>query len=241
MIGILPGSAHVLSSFVSYAVEKKLSSHPEEFGTGRIEGVAGPETANNAATGGAMIPFLGIGIPTGPATAVMMIALMIHGVRPGPLFISEQPQIFWGLIASMYIGNVILLILNLPLVGIFINLLRVPFRLLFPLILLICLVGTYSVSSSTFDLLILLGSGILGYLFRKLRYDLAPFILALIIGPLMEVSLRQSLMRSAGSFSIFWNNPITLTLFGLSFLLFGWNLVNTLKPKRTWKKALEER
>jgi putative tricarboxylic transport membrane protein len=240
LIGILPGSAHVLSSFVSYAVEKKLSRHPEEFGTGRIEGVAGPETANNSATGGAMIPFLGIGIPTGPATAVMMIALMIHGIRPGPLFISEQPQIFWGLIASMYIGNVILLILNLPLVGIFINLLRVPFRILFPLVLLICLVGTYSVSSSTFDLLVLLGSGVLGFIFRKLKYDLAPFILALIIGPLLEISLRQSLMRSAGSLSIFWNNPITLTLFGASSLLFLWNLINTLRPKSSWKKALEE-
>jgi len=222
-------------------VEKKLSRHPEEFGTGRIEGVAGPETANNAATGGAMIPFLGIGIPTGPATAVMMIALMIHGIRPGPLFISEQPQIFWGLIASMYIGNVILLILNLPLVGIFINLLRVPFRVLFPLVLIICLVGTYSVSSSTFDLLVLLGSGVLGYLFRKLKYDLAPFILALIIGPLLEVSLRQSLMRSAGSFSIFVNSPITLTLFGISSLLFLWNFISTLRSKSNWKKELEER
>jgi len=240
LIGILPGSAHVLSSFVSYAVEKKVSSHSEEFGTGRIEGVAGPETANNAATGGAMIPFLGIGIPTGPATAVMMIALMIHGIRPGPLFISEQPQIFWGLIASMYIGNVILLILNLPLVGIFINLLRVPFRILFPLVLIICLVGTYSVSSSTFDLLILLGSGVFGYIFRKLKYDLAPFILALIIGPLLEVSLRQSLMRSDGSFSIFWNSPISLTLLGVSSLLFVWNLITTLKPKSTWKKVLEQ-
>ena len=240
LIGILPGSAHVLSSFVSYAVEKRLSKHPEAFGTGRIEGVAGPETANNAATGGAMIPFLGIGIPTGPATAVMMIALMIHGIRPGPLFISEQPQIFWGLVASMYIGNVILLILNLPLVGIFINLLRVPFRILFPLVLIICLVGTYSVSSSTFDLLILLGSGVLGYIFRKLKYDLAPFILALIIGPTLEVSLRQSLMRSAGSFSIFWSSPIAFTLFGVSFLLFLWNLISVLRPKSTWKKALEE-
>ena len=241
LIGLMPGSAHVLSSFVSYAIEKKLASKPEEFGTGRIEGVAGPETANNAATGGAMIPFLGMGIPTGPATAVMMIALLIHGVRPGPLFISEQPKIFWGLIASMYMGNLILLILNLPLVGIFINLLRVPFRILFPLILLICLVGTYSVSSSTFDLVVLLGSGILGYIFRKLHYDLAPFILALIIGPLIEVNFRQSLMRSAGSFSIFWGNPITMTFFGLSCLLLIWNVVNGLRAKKAeWQKALEE-
>ena len=142
IIGLLPGSAHVLASFVSYMTEKRLAKRPEEFGTGRIEGVAGPEAANNAASEGAMIPFLGLGIPTGPAPAVMMIALLIHGVRPGPLFISEQPQLFWGLVASMYIGNLILIILNLPLVSIFVNLLRVPFRILFPIILLICLVGT---------------------------------------------------------------------------------------------------
>jgi len=210
-------------------VEKRLTKKPEEFGTGRIEGVAAPETANNAATGGAMIPFLGMGIPTGPATAVMMIALMIHGVRPGPLFISEQPKLFWGLVASMYIGNLILLILNLPLVGIFVNLLRIPFRMLFPVVLLICLVGTYSINSSTFELLVLIGSGVLGYIFRKLGYDLAPFILALILGPAMELSFRQSLMRSAGSFSIFWDSPITLTLISLSVLLFFWNLLKSLR------------
>jgi len=241
IIGLLPGSAHILSSFVSYAVEKKIAERPQEFGTGRIEGVAGPETANNAATGGAMIPFLGIGIPTGPATAVMMVALMIHGIRPGPLFISEQPQIFWGLVASMYIGNLILLILNLPLVGIFVNLLRVPFPILFPLILLICLVGTYSVSSSTLDLMVLLGSGILGYIFRKLKFDLAPFVLALIISPLMEYSFRQSLMRSAGSFSIFLSNPITITLLAACGLLFVWNLISSLRPTQPeWKKVLEK-
>ena len=224
LIGLLPGSAHILSSFVSYITEKRLARRPEEFGTGRIEGVAGPETANNAATGGAMIPFLALGIPTGPAIAVMMIALLIHGVRPGPLFISEQPQIFWGLIASMYIGNIILVALNLPLVGLFVTLLRIPFRVLFPVILLICLIGTYSINLSSFELLVLLGSGILGYLFRKLHYDLAPFILALIIGPTLEETFRQSLMRSGGSFSIFWERPIAFTFIGVSFLLLIWNI-----------------
>jgi len=228
IIGLLPGSAHVLSSFLSYMVEKRIAKKPEEFGTGRIEGVAGPETANNAATGGAMIPFLGMGIPTGPATAVMMIALLIHGIRPGPLFITEQPKVFWGLVASMYVGNVILLILNLPLVGIFVSLLRIPFRALFPIVLLICLVGTYSVNSSAFELYVLLGSGVLGYIFRKLNYDLAPFILALILGPSIELSFRQSLMRSAGSFSIFWSSPIVLTLIAFSVLLFLWNLLKSL-------------
>jgi len=240
VIGLLPGSAHVLASFVSYTVEKRVAKNPEEFGTGRIEGVAGPETANNAASESAMIPFLGLGIPTGPAPAVMMIALLIHGVRPGPLFITEQPQIFWGLIASMYIGNVILVILNLPLVGIFVNLLRVPFRILFPIILLICLVGTYSVNASTSELLILLSFGVFGYVFRKLEYDIAPFILAIIIGPTIEMAFRQSLMRSAGSFAIFWESPITLTLIGLSGVLLLWNIYRAVRPKATWEKALEE-
>jgi putative tricarboxylic transport membrane protein len=240
VIGLLPGSAHVLSSFVSYTVEKRLAKKPEEFGTGRIEGVAGPETANNAASESAMIPFLGLGIPTGPAPAVMMIALLIHGVRPGPLFISEQPQIFWGLIASMYIGNVILVILNLPLVGIFVNLLRVPFRILFPIILLICLVGTYSVNASTFELVILLSFGVMGYVFRRLEYDIAPFILAMIIGPTIEMAFRQSLMRSGGSFAIFWQSPIALILIGLSGALLLWNIYRAVRPKASWEKALEE-
>jgi putative tricarboxylic transport membrane protein len=239
-IGLLPGSAHVLSSFVSYAAEKRLAKRPEEFGSGRIEGVAGPETANNAASQSAMIPFLGLGIPTGPATAVMMIALLIHGVRPGPLFISEQPQVFWSLVASMYIGNVILIILNLPLVGIFINLLRVPFRILFPLILLVCLIGTYAVNSSTVELVILLTCGVLGYVFRKLDFDIAPFILAIIIGPTLENAFRWSLMRSAGSFAIFVRSPIAAVLITLSGLLLIWNVYRTLRPKREWEKALEE-
>jgi putative tricarboxylic transport membrane protein len=241
LIGLLPGSAHVLASFVSYTLEKRVAKRPEEFGTGRIEGVAGPETANNAASESAMIPFLGLGIPTGPAPAVMMIALMIHGVRPGPLFITEQPQIFWGLIASIYIGNVILVILNLPLVGVFVNLLRVPFRILFPIILLICLVGTYSVNSSTFELAILLGFGVLGYILRKLEFDIAPFVLAMIIGPTIEMAFRQSLMRSGGSFSIFWQSPISMILIILSCLLFLWNVYRSLRPRKaSWEKALEE-
>ena len=241
LLVLLPGSAHVLSSFVSYTVEKRVAKRPEEFGTGRIEGVAGPETANNAATGGAMIPFLALGIPTGPTIAVMMIALLIHGVRPGPLFISEQPQIFWGLIASMYIGNVILIILNLPLVGIFVNLLRVPFRILCPMIILISLAGTYSVNNSLFDLGILIAFGVVGYVFRKLDFDIAPGMLAMIIGPTMELSFRQSLMRSGGSFSIFFYSPIALTLIVASFLLFCWNIYRSLRPaKADWEKVLEE-
>ncbi|MDA8125239.1 MAG: tripartite tricarboxylate transporter permease [Deltaproteobacteria bacterium] len=239
-IGLLPGGAHVLSSFVSYIVEKRLAKRPEEFGTGRIEGVAGPEAANNAAAGGAMIPFLSLGIPTNPTTAIMMIALLIHGVRPGPLFISEQPQIFWGLIASMYIGNLILIILNLPLVGFFIHLLKVPFRILFPVIMLICLVGTYSVNSSRFELGILMAFGVAGYVFKKIQYDFAPCILALILGPSLERAFRQSLMRSGGSFTIFMESPIALTLIVLTGALLIWNLWRSYRPqKAAWEKALE--
>ncbi|MEW6334697.1 MAG: tripartite tricarboxylate transporter permease [Thermodesulfobacteriota bacterium] len=241
LIGLMPGSAHVLSSFVSYMTEKRMAKRPEEFGSGRIEGVAGPETANNAASGSAMVPFLSLGIPTGPAPAVMMIALLIHGISPGPLFISKHPDVFWGLIASMYLGNVMLIILNLPLVGIFISLLRIPFRILFPVILLICLVGTYSVNTSTFELSVLLFFGILGYFIRKIKYDMAPLILAMIIGPTMELSLRQALMRSDGSFAIFWDSPITMTLIGVSLLLLVWNIYRGVRPtKASWEKALEE-
>jgi len=241
MIGLMPGSAHVLSSFVSYMTEKRMAKRPEEFGSGRIEGVAGPETANNAASGSAMVPFLSLGIPTGPAPAVMMIALLIHGITPGPLFISKHPDVFWGLIASMYLGNVMLIILNLPLVGIFISLLRIPFRILFPVILLICLVGTYSVNSSVFELSVLLFFGILGYFIRKIKYDMAPLILAMIIGPTMELSLRQALMRSDGSFAIFWESPITMTLIGVSLLLLVWNIYRGIRPtKASWETALEE-
>jgi putative tricarboxylic transport membrane protein len=230
-LGLLPGSAHIVSSFMSYLVEKRIAKNPEEFGHGRIEGVAGPETANNAATGGAMIPFLGLGIPTGPPAAVMMIALLIHGIRPGPLFISEQPQIFWGLIASMYIGNVILLILNLPLVGVFVNLLRIPFRILFPIILMVCLVGTYTVNLDTFELIVLLCAGVLGYLFRCWGFEIAPLVLAMILGPNAEIAFRQSLMRSGGSFSIFLHSPIAATLVAASCLLLAWNIYSTLKKE----------
>jgi len=218
-IGLLPGAAHIIAGFSSYALEKKLATHPEEFGTGRIEGVAGPETANNSATGGAMIPFLSLGIPSGPATAVMMVALLIHGIKPGPLLIQENPEVFWGVVASMYIGNVVLLILNLPLVGLFVNLLRIPFKLLFPIILTICIIGVYSIDASTMELWIMLISGLVGFVLRRFRFDVAPLVLALIIGPMMELAFRQSLMMSGGSFAVFFGSPISLVLLSVSALL----------------------
>ena len=184
-----------------------------------------------------MIPFLGLGIPTGPPAAVMMIALLIHGIRPGPLFISEQPQIFWGLVASMYIGNVMLLILNLPLVGVFVNLLRIPFRILFPIILLVCLVGVYSVNLDTFELTVLLGAGVFGYLFRCWGLEIAPLVLALILGPNAEIAFRQSLLRSGGSFAIFLQSPISLTLIIASCLLLSWNIYRSVRAKPASESA----
>jgi putative tricarboxylic transport membrane protein len=219
LIGILPGAAHIISTFVSYAMEKRLSGRPEEFGTGRIEGVAGPEAANNAATGGAMIPFLALGIPSAPATATMMVALLIHGVKPGPVLMEQRPEVFWGLIASMYVGNVMLLILNLPLVGLFVNLLRVPQHFLFPGILLVCFVGVYSVNLSGTDLWIMGISGVVGYVLRRLGFDPAPIVLAMVLGPMMEQALRQGLMMSRGEFGIFLSRPISAAMLGAAALL----------------------
>jgi putative tricarboxylic transport membrane protein len=232
LIGILPGAAHVISTFVSYAMEKRLARRPEEFGTGRIEGVAGPEAANNAATGGAMIPFLALGIPSSPATATMMVALLIHGVKPGPVLMEQRPEVFWGLIASMYIGNVMLLILNLPLVGLFINLLRVPQHFLFPGILLVCFVGVYSVNLSVTDLWIMGIAGAAGYLLRKLGFDTAPIVLAMVLGPMMEQALRQGLMMSRGEFGIFLGRPISAVMLGAAALLLIVHLVSSLRQAR---------
>jgi putative tricarboxylic transport membrane protein len=229
LIGILPGAAHIISTFVSYAMEKRISGKPEEFGTGRIEGVAGPESANNAAVGGAMIPFLALGIPSSAATATMMVALLIHGVKPGPMLMEQRPEVFWGLIASMYIGNVMLLILNLPLVGLFVNLLRVPQHTLFPFILLICFVGVYSVGLSATDLWIMVISGVGGYLLRKVGFDPAPVVLAMVLGPMMEQALRQGLMMSKGEFGIFLSRPISAVMLAAAALLLIAHLTTVLR------------
>jgi putative tricarboxylic transport membrane protein len=200
LFGFIPGISHVISTFVSYAVEKRISKHPEQFGHGAIAGVAGPETANNATTGSAMIPLLVLGIPAIPATAILLSALMIHGLQPGPELISKHPEIFWGLIASMYIGNFMLLILNLPLVGLFVNLLRVPYAYLAPTVLLFCIIGIYSVNTNASDILIMVGFGLLGYLLRKFKFDAAPLLLAVVLGERIEVSLRRALIISDGSY-----------------------------------------
>jgi putative tricarboxylic transport membrane protein len=220
LVGIVPGSAHILASFVSYAVERKLSKHPEMFGKGAVAGVAGPESANNAAACGAFVPMLALGVPSGPIPAVMLAALMVHGIAPGPLLIDQQPELFWGFIASMYVGNLVLLALNLPLVGIFVSLLRIPYYLLYPAVLVFCCLGVYAVSSSTVDLWIMTACGLLGWVLRKLDFEVAPIVLGLILSPLLETSVRQSLAMSSGSYAIFVDRPIAATLLGVAVLLF---------------------
>jgi len=216
VIGLIPGPAAIISTFASYSVEKRISKHPHEFGKGAIEGVAGPESANNSATAGAMVPLLTLGIPFAPATAMLLAALLIHGVQPGPLLITQKPDIFWGVVASMYIGNLLLLILNLPLVGVFVSILRLPQYILLSLILLFCLIGTYSVNNSFLDLYILVIMGFLGYVLRKLKFDMAPLILGLVLGPFLEVNLRQSLFMSRGEVMAILSRPIAGTLISIS-------------------------
>jgi putative tricarboxylic transport membrane protein len=220
LIGIIPGSAHIISSFVSYGIERRLAKNPDRFGKGAIEGVAGPESANNAAATGAFVPMMALGIPTSPVTAVMIAAIMVHGILPGPLLISQQPDLFWGFVASMYVGNVVLLILNLPMVGVFVNLLRIPYAYLYPCILAFCILGTYSVANSMIDVWIMLIMGGVGYVLRKFQFDLAPIALGLVLAPMLELSLRQSLAMSAGDYGIFLERPIAITMFALGMVLF---------------------
>jgi putative tricarboxylic transport membrane protein len=213
--GLVPGPASVLATFVSYVLERRLSKTPERFGQGAIEGVAGPETANNAATAGAMVPLLSLGIPFSPATAILLGALVIHGIQPGPLMMAQKPEVFWGVVASMYVGNVLLLILNLPLVGVFVSVLRTPQHVLSTLVLLLCLVGAYSLNNSPLDLWVLVGFGLVGYLFRKLQVDPAPLIIAVVLGPMMEKTLRQTLFMAHGDWRLLLFRPLSLTLLAL--------------------------
>jgi putative tricarboxylic transport membrane protein len=235
LIGIIPGSAHIISSFVSYGIERRISRHPERFGQGAIEGVAGPESANNAAATGAFVPMMALGIPTSPVTAVMIAAIMVHGVLPGPTLIQEQPDLFWGFVASMYVGNVVLLVLNLPMVGLFVNLLRIPYAYLYPCILCFCIVGTYSVSNNIVDVWILLTMGGVGYVLRKFGYDLAPVALGLVLAPMLELSLRQSLAMSAGDWSIFVERPIAVTMFALGAVLVLFSLKPLFFKGKDWR------
>ncbi len=231
LVGILPGGGAVLSSLISYAVEKKVSKHPEEFGHGAIEGVAGPEAANNSAASSSFIPLLTLGIPGNASTAMIFAALLIHGITPGPFLLKEHAPVFWGVVASMYIGNVMLLVLNLPLVGMWAQLLKVPYAFMAPMIMILTLVGVYSVNNSVFDIWVMLIMGVFGYLARKLKFDLGPLLLAFVLGPIMERSLRQALLMSHGSFGIFFTRPISGVLLGVAVLFVLGNLVTAFRAK----------
>jgi putative tricarboxylic transport membrane protein len=238
-LGILPGGGAVISSFLSYALEKRLSKHPERFGRGAIEGVAGPETANNAATGGAFIPLMTLGIPPNVIMALLLGAFMVHGVQPGPLMMKQNPGLFWGVIASMYIGNLMLLVLNLPLIGMWVQVLKVPYKILFPLILLFCLIGVYSTSNTVFDIYVMVAFGFVGYLMKKFEYEPAPLVLAFVLGPMLENNLRKSLILSQGDFSIFVVRPISVACLAVAAFLLLSPLVPRLRGKRD-VIALEE-
>jgi putative tricarboxylic transport membrane protein len=219
MLGVLPGGGALIASFASYAIEKKVSKHPEKFGKGAIEGVAGPESANNAAAEGAFVPMFTLGIPPNVVMALLLGALMIHGITPGPFLIPNHPEIFWGVVASMYVGNLFLLVLNVPLIGVWVQLLKVPYVILFPLILLFCLIGAYSINNSTLDITVMLIFGGFGYLMRKFEFEAAPMVLGFVLGPMLENNLRLSLILSGGSFSIFFSRPIAAGGMIISFFL----------------------
>jgi len=238
IIGIIPGSAHIISSFVSYGIERRISKRPQEFGHGAVAGVAGPESANNAAACGAFVPMLALGVPSGPIPAVMMAALMIHGVAPGPLLMEQQPALVWGFIASMYVGNVVLLVLNLPLVGVFVNILRVPYAYLYPAIVVFCVLGVYAVNSSAVDVWIMLVMGVVGYLLRKLNFDVAPIVLGLILSPMLELALRQSLAMSAGSYAILVERPIAAAMFVAVAVLLVVSLAPSFLRSGGWRRRV---
>lgn len=237
LIGVLPGAGATIASFISYGLEKAFSRHPEKFGSGVVEGVAAPEGANNADAGGALVPLMTLGIPGGNTTAILLAGLLLWGFRPGPLLIQEHPELFWGLVASMYIGNVVLLILNLPLVPLFAQILRLPHYVLYPFIFGISIVGVYSVSQSLFDVWMLGFFGLLGYLMRKLDFPAAPLILGLVLGDAMERALRQSLMMSQGQLSILVSRPISAVLLLLGAIVL---LMPLIRKVRSWKVNVVE-
>ncbi len=235
--GVIPGGGAVISSLISYSMERKLSKNPEEFGKGAIAGVAGPESANNAASSSSFIPLLTLGIPCNATIAMIYAALLIQGITPGPLLLAQHPDVFWGVVASMYIGNVILVILNLPLVNMWVKLLKVPFGILGPLIVIITTIGSFSLENSMFNVYAFMAFGIVGYLLRKLQFDPGPLLMAFILSPIMENSLRQSLLLSGGNFQIFFSRPISATIMAIFFVVLIANIVSIVRKKAKQKKS----
>ncbi|WP_422447664.1 tripartite tricarboxylate transporter permease [Thermoanaerobacterium sp. DL9XJH110] len=223
LIGLMPGPGMTISTFVSYAVEKRLSKHPEEWGHGAIEGVAGPESANNAANAAQMVPLLSLGLPFNSSGALLLAGFMIHGVAPGPMLMSTNPDLFWAIIASLYVGNVLLLIINLPLVGVFASLLKIPIKILLPIVMVITFTGAYAINNSLFDLGLLLLFGILGFILKQAKFDLAPLVIGMFLGSTIEKGLVQGMIISNGSFMTLLSRPLagTMLKIGLAVLLFS--------------------
>lgn len=237
LVGILPGAGSTISSYVAYALEKRRSPHPERFGRGAIEGVAAPESANNAATASGFIPLLTLGLPANVVMALMLGAFMLHGITPGPTLLAQNPGMFWGVITSMFVGNVMLLVLNLPLIGLFARLARLRTRYLMPVVVVACLVGAYGVNNNPFDIFMMLGFGVFGYYAERLGFSLAPLVLAFVLGPLMETSLRQSLVISDGAFEVFVTRPISGTLLALTAIMVLLPLLRRIVNHRALRRA----
>ena len=237
-LGILPGNGALLASFTSYSLEKKISKTPEKFGTGMIEGVAAPESANNAGAQTSFIPMLTLGIPSSPVMALMIGALIIQGIQPGPTVVTNQPALFWGIIVSMWIGNVFLLVLNLPLIGLWVRMITAPYHLLYPAILMFCAIGVYSLNSSTFDVYLMALFGLLGYVFHKLECEPAPMLLGFLLGPMMEEYLRRALTVSRGDVTTFLTRPISATMLAMAVIA----MVIVLLPviRKTREAAFQE-
>lgn len=231
LVGLLPGPASIISTLISYAAEKKLSKRPEEFGHGAIEGVAGPESANNAAASATMIPLLSLGLPFAATSAILLSGFMMHGIIPGPNLIQDYPELFWGLIVSMYIANLLLLIINFPLVGFFAYLLRTPIHYLMPIVLILTILGTYSMNNSLFDIILLLVFGVLGFLMKKTGYEPAPLVIGLILGPIMERGLTQSLILSNGQIGALFMRPISGMILWLGILLLLYQVIRWSRKK----------
>lgn len=236
LLGMIPGGGATMSSITAYAIEKKYSRHPEEFGHGAIEAVAAPESANNAASSSSFITLLTLGIPNGAATAVIFSGMVMKGVTPGPFLATANPDLFWGFIASMYVGNLMLLVLNLPLVGLWVQMLRVPYKILAPLIVLFAVVGVYSVNNDPFDLYMLLFFGILGYIIKKMKLDAGALLIAFILGDMVEISMRRALLISGGDLTVFFTRPISGTILGVFILLTVGQSIFNFRNRQTSQK-----
>jgi len=237
ILGVLPGGGATLSAFSAYSVEKRMSKTPEKFGHGAIAGVAGPEAANNAGAQSSFIPLLTLGIPSNSIMAMMLGAMTIHGITPGPSVIQNQPGLFWGLVASMWIGNAMLLVINLPLIGLWVKLLQIPYRIMYPAILLFCCVGVYSVSNRGFDVALVILFGVLGYVLRKAKCEPGPLLLGFVLGPLLETNLRRAMLLSQGDWLVFLERPISAGLLALTALMLLTLILPTIRKNR--KAAFE--